>query len=110
MRVQIVAVLGTIGLVAACQAPAPEPVTVEPIYTGKYGEAVMGQCREPDQPVTSAFPSTLPLCSDYCGPGSSYVGGSNLAGMPQCVPYYRPNEERDPDPGDTQRDPTGRPN
>lgn len=110
MRIQLVAVFGALGLVSACQAPAPQPVTPEPVYTGKYGDTLVGQCREEDQPVTSAFPSTLPLCSDYCGPGTRYVSGSNVssanvASVPVCLPYHENTDNRDPTGG--QRNPTG---
>lgn len=86
MRIHVAAAaVAALALVAACQ-PAAEPVSVDPVFTGKYGAVETGSCREEGQQISARFPSSLPLCSSYCAPGTSYVAGSNLAGLPVCVP------------------------
>jgi hypothetical protein len=86
MRIHVAAAVAAMALVAACQPPAPEPVSVEPVYTGKYGTVETGVCREEGQAVSARFPGNLPLCSNYCAPGTSYVAGTNAVGQPVCVP------------------------
>ena len=97
MRFTLVASAAALALVAAC-APKPEPIMPEPVYTGKYGDVVVGTCRAPGQAVTAQYPSSLPLCDESCAPGTSYAG-TNAAGAPICVPTS--TDGREPDRGQT---------
>jgi len=65
-------------------APKPEPVTIEPVYTGKYGGAV-GDCRPTGRYIDSQYPASVPDCPLDCGPGE--LGAVSTSQTPaMCIP------------------------
>ncbi|MDF2140283.1 hypothetical protein [Paenirhodobacter sp. CAU 1674] len=102
MRIRLALGLGTLGIVAACAAPAPTPIMPEPIYD-KYGDVVTAGCRPRDTAISAQYPGTLPICEELCGPGQT-AAASDVAGQYTCVPIREPNEGRDS--GDTDQQPT----
>lgn len=79
-------------VLSACSQP--EPVQPQPVYD-KYGNAIGGECRPADQPVSPNYPSYLPVCETSCPPGQQSTA-STAAGQLICVPI--PRDDNDPDP------------
>lgn len=80
----IILAVGAAALAACAPKPMPEPVTAEPVYTGKYGGPVE-TCRPAGYLVGSQYPASVPDCPQQCAPGSHLVGAT-AARPAVCVP------------------------
>ncbi|QPZ89410.1 MULTISPECIES: hypothetical protein [Thioclava] len=101
VRISLGAVACAALLVGCAPKPEPAPVTVEPVYTGKYGGPVAsgGSCRPTGRLVDSQYPASVPDCPLECGPLETATAAT--AQRPaQCVPEPR---------GGSMRQPTGTP-
>lgn len=104
-RIVAIALTGALAL-AACGAPAPTSDTViyaEPVIS-KYGTIVPGTneiCRPQSQPISSAFPPSLPICESMC-PAGTVAQLSTVSDVRQLVCVRVP--ERVPENGGSDRD------
>ncbi|WGT49673.1 MULTISPECIES: hypothetical protein [Thioclava] len=106
VRISLGAVACAALLVGCAPKPEPAPVTVEPVYTGKYGGPVASgsSCRPTGRLVDSQYPASVPDCPLQCGPFETAVAATTQRPA-QCVPEQRGgSSERQPTPS---RDPTG---
>ena len=78
--------LGGAALLASC-APEPAPVSIERVYTGKYGAPVAG-CRPAGQRVDAQYPASVPDCDLQCPSGTGQSAATTAAPL-QCVPEQR---------------------
>ncbi|WP_143597883.1 MULTISPECIES: hypothetical protein [unclassified Thioclava] len=112
VRISLGAVACAALLVGCAPKPEPAPVTVEPVYTGKYGGPVASgsSCRPTGRLVDSQYPASVPDCPLQCGPFETAVAATTQRPA-QCVPEQRGgSSERQPTtPGTppSSTDPTG---
>eukprot|EP01155_Anaeramoeba_flamelloides_P020849 Anaeramoba_flamelloidesa582985_5.p3 GENE.a582985_5~~a582985_5.p3 ORF type:complete len:107 (+),score=25.69 a582985_5:84-404(+) len=93
--------LAMAGALFGC-APKPEPVTIEPVYTGKYGAAV-GECRPTGRYIDAQYPAGVPDCPLDCDPGQ--IGAAATSQSPAMC---RPDPTRGSDGGNRMPgNPTG---
>ncbi|PFG63842.1 hypothetical protein AXZ77_2463 [Thioclava sp. ES.031] len=90
-------------LVGCAPKPEPAPVTVEPVYTGKYGGPVGGSCRPTGRLVDSQYPASVPDCPLECGPLETATAATTQRPA-ECVPEPRGGSTRQPT--RTPNDPT----
>ncbi|MDH3263186.1 MAG: hypothetical protein OEM24_04240 [Paracoccaceae bacterium] len=96
MQFQRLNAFAACGLVVLAACAQPEPVAPEPVYD-KYGNEV-AECRPADQPVSTNYPSYLPICVPECPPGEQ--SASTAAGAPLvCVPLHQDGNDRPPQTG-----------